>query len=105
MASAMGAAGPHDADGGEAVVLVMTRIDDIKARLDAREKTTSRYWIGKRRAALFAFDDIAYLLRLVEELEEELIDALEVGGCIDDEIGETLAAVDAAARKRAEDNP
>ena len=82
----------------------MTRIDDIKARLEAaRESVRCRRWIGKHPAGLFAFDDIAYLLRLVEELEEELIDTLMVGGCTDDEIGETLAAVDAAARKRAEE--
>ena len=37
--------------------------------------------------------DIAYLLRLVEELEKELRDTLAVGGCTPDEIAETLETV------------
>jgi len=76
----------------------MTRIDDIKARLDAREKTTSRYWIGKRRAALFAFDDIVYLLRLVEDYEDALRAVCWDDPCEGDEL---IADI----RKRAEDNP
>jgi len=51
----------------------MTRLDDIKARLEAaRESVRCRRWIGKHPAGLFAFADIAYLLLLVEDYEDAL---------------------------------